>query len=399
MSASIACSSAAASSAAFPPAAASRRDLRLDYMRGIALLLIFIDHVSGNRFAALTLQSMGFADGAEIFVLIAGMSSIYAFRKRFLAEGVRAGAAAVARRIRTLYLAHLGMAAGLLAVVALAMSLGTGFDIVGKIGVAPLLEDPARALLAMATLGYLPHYMDILPLYILLLATLPLVIVGLRRHPLLPLAIASGMYGVAQALALNLPNLGMERGWFLNPFTWGLLFVAGATAAELAIRGSFARLPRPLMLAVTLVAAAYVVFGFLYAAPWRFFPALETFIAVEIALAADKTFLSWHRLADIAAKAWLVAVLIPPTAGFMARGLGGAISRAGRNSLPLFIAGTFLSVLGSIALYEAGGHALAHIGVTAGGVFALLGMAWLLERSAAQPRNTVQPAPVPIFAR
>jgi hypothetical protein len=387
MSASIAITAAAAPQTAAPAAAASRRDLRLDFMRGLALLLIFIDHVSGNRFAALTLQSMGFADGAEVFVLIAGISSVYAYRRRYLAEGFAAVALKVGARLRTLYAAHLGMAAGLIALAGLALLAGTGFDIVSKLGLAPLMEDPARALAGLFTLGYLPHYMDILPLYVVLLAALPLLLAGLKRHPLLPLAIAAIVYAVAGAMALNLPNLVEPRGWFLNPFAWGLLFVAGATVAELQARGAFARLPRPAMLAVTFAAAAYVVFAFLHAAPWRVFPALEAVVVLELTLAPDKTHLSWHRIADIAAKAWLVAALVAPAAAFMARGLGGAITRAGRNSLPVFVAGTFLSMLGSIALYEFGGHALAHIGVTAAGVIGLLGLAWLLERRAEAART------------
>jgi hypothetical protein len=384
MSASIAASAPRTASAAASVAGAAR-DLRLDYMRGIALLLIFIDHVSGNRFAALTLQSMGFADAAEVFVFIAGISGVYAFRRRILGEGLRAGFALVLKRIRTLYLAHLAMVAGLLVLAAIAVVSGTGFDIVGKIGLQPLLDSPAQALLLIPVLGYLPHYVDILPLYVLLLAALPMVILGLRMHPLLPLGVAATIYAGSGALALNLPNFGGD-GWFLNPFAWGLLFVAGATTAELNLRGDFARLPRAVVAAVTAASAAYVAFAFLNAAPWRVFPALQPITAFDFVVTADKTYLSWPRLADMLAKAWLVAVLIPPAAAFMANGVGGAISRAGRNSLPLFLAGTGLSIVGSILLYEAGGHALAHIGVTFGGVALLLMLAWMIERKAPAPR-------------
>jgi hypothetical protein len=368
----------AASPASFP--ATASRDLRLDYFRGLALLLIFIDHVSGNRFAAITLQSMGFADAAEVFVFIAGLAAVYAYRRRYLAGGLRECAAAVAQRIRTLYLAHLGMVAAVL-VIAMAMTLlGTGFDIVNKLGLQPLIDEPVQALLRIPVLGFLPHYLDILPLYILLLASLPFILASMRVHPLLPVAIAAGLHACATALALNLPNFGHAAGWFLNPLTWALLFTAGASTAELALRGSFRNIAKPRMLGVTAAAAAYVTFAFLHAAPWRVFPALETFSAFDLPLTPDKTFLSWHRLADIAAKAWLAAVLIPPGAVFMSRGIGGAITRAGRHSLPLFISGTYLAVLGSVILFETEGHALAHIGVTAGGVIVMLAQGWFAER-------------------
>jgi hypothetical protein len=384
MSASIA---AAAPSTAAPAAIArpaAGRDLRLDYMRGLALLMIFIDHVSGNRFAALTLQSMGFADAAEIFVFIAGLAAAYAYRKAF-AESWRKGATAVALRVRTLYVAHLAMVAGMILLAAAATLSGTGFDIVGKLGLAPLLDDPVQALLRIPALAFLPHYMDILPLYVALIGCVPLIFLGFRAHPLLPIGIALPIYTAAQTTGVNLPNMGADTGWFLNPFAWLLLFTGGATVAELARRDAFARIPRVVMLVVTMLAAAYVVFAFLHAAPWRVFPALNGWVAFDLALHADKAALSWHRLADISAKAWLVAVLIPPSARFMSAGIGAAITRAGRNSLPLFVAGTYLSMLGSIALYETEGHALAHIGVTFGGVATLLVLAWILERRAAVP--------------
>jgi hypothetical protein len=144
-----------------------------------------------------------------------------------------------------------------------------------------------------------------------------------------------------------------------------------------------------------------VAFAFLYAAPWRVFPMLEALVAFDATFASNKTYLSWHRLIDVAAKAWLVAVLIPPAAAFMASGLGGAITRAGRNSLPLFVSGTYLSMVGSVILHEAEGHALAHIGVTFGGVIILLTMAWFLERKSSpgvSAKGGVRPTLQPVIA-
>jgi hypothetical protein len=360
---------------------AASRDLRLDFFRGLALLMIFIDHVSGNQFAAVTLQRMGFADAAEVFVFIAGMSGVYAYRKVILSKGFAEGCRAVFARIRTLYLAHAAMVAGVL-VFALAAHLhGTGFDVIRKLGLQPLLDDPLAAMTRLPMLAYLPHYLDILPLYVVLLAILPLIIIGQRIHVLLPVLAAAASYGAAQTFGWTLPNLGNADGWFLNPFSWVLLFVMGATTAQLASDAVWSRLPRSLIAAITLAAAAYVVFAFLYAAPWRVIPALEPFVAFSFVIDADKALLSWHRLIDLLAKAWLVAVMIPRDAAFMMRGIGSAVSRAGRNSLPVFIAGTFLALFGSVVLFEGEGAAIWHLTVTAAGVMILLAQAWAIENS------------------
>jgi hypothetical protein len=364
---------------ASPANATAGRDLRLDFFRGLALLMIFVDHVSGNQFAAITLQRMGFADAAEVFVFIAGMAGVYAYRKTFLTKGFIAGVRAVFARIRTLYLTHVAMVAGVLIFALAAYFHGTEFHFIRKLGLQPLLDDPLAGMARLPLLAYLPHYLDILPLYVALLAVLPLIILGLRLHVLLPVFVAGGSWLAANLTGFTLPNLGDDEGWFLNPFAWVLLFALGATVAQLSIDGFWSRLPRAPVAAVTFAAAAFVVFAFLHAAPWRVFPMLEPFVAFNLTLEPEKSLLSWHRLLDLLAKAWLVAVLVPRGASFMVTGVGGAISRAGRNSLPVFVTGTFLALLGSVVLFEGEGAAFWHIAVTAGGVSSLLVLAWWLE--------------------
>ena len=51
------------------------RDLRLDLFRGIALFLIFVDHIPGNVLSHFTIQSIGFSDAAEVFIFISGYTA------------------------------------------------------------------------------------------------------------------------------------------------------------------------------------------------------------------------------------------------------------------------------------------------------------------------------------
>jgi len=87
--------------------ATSKRDVRLDFFRGLALLFIFIDHVPGNALAYATMQSFGFSDAAEVFVLIAGYSAFMAYSGRLEKDGVLGGSGRVVQRVRDLYAAHL----------------------------------------------------------------------------------------------------------------------------------------------------------------------------------------------------------------------------------------------------------------------------------------------------
>ncbi|MFM9974103.1 MAG: OpgC family protein [Beijerinckiaceae bacterium] len=368
-----------------PPAArlsdgAAPRDLRIDFFRGLALVMIFIDHISGNRLAALTLQRMGFADAAEVFVFIAGLTAVLAYRKVFERSGFRAACGAVFQRVRTLYLVHLATFIGVVFFATSANLAGTGFDIVRKLELAPLIAEPVQALLRVPVLGYMPNYLDILPLYVILLAFIPTILIGLKHHVLLPLGVALLVYGGATVLGANLPNFGSAEGWFLNPFAWALLFVIGATVAQLTISGFWGKITRLVKTGITIVALCAVAFAFLHAAPWRIFPPLEHLVVIPFAIESNKAFLSLNRLIDFLAKAWLVAVFIPSHAAFLVQGAGAAISRMGRHSLPVFTAGIFLSLAASVIIFEANEAPLAQIGTTFAGIAVMAGLAWFLER-------------------
>ena len=51
----------------------SKRDPRIDVLRGLALIIIFIDHVPENLYSFYTMRMYGFSDAAEAFVLISGI--------------------------------------------------------------------------------------------------------------------------------------------------------------------------------------------------------------------------------------------------------------------------------------------------------------------------------------
>ena len=80
------------------------RDPRVDVLRGIALIMIFIDHVPGNLLSLVTLRNFGFADAAELFVLLAGFASMAAYGGSFSRDGVVPGLRRVLLRCLHLYL-------------------------------------------------------------------------------------------------------------------------------------------------------------------------------------------------------------------------------------------------------------------------------------------------------
>jgi hypothetical protein len=71
----------------------------------------------------------------------------------------------------------------------------------------------------------------------------------------------------------------------------------------------------------------------------------------------------------------------------------------GRNSLPIFCAGSLLSVLGWLVLIQTGGGLLIDLAVVGAGIGLLALLAWWIERPHMAPPVAVNPAPVPIRER
>ena len=56
----------------------TRSENAVDFWRGFALVMIFIDHIPGNLFSYATLRNFAISDAAELFVLLAGWSCSFA---------------------------------------------------------------------------------------------------------------------------------------------------------------------------------------------------------------------------------------------------------------------------------------------------------------------------------
>jgi len=209
----------------------STRDLRIDFFRGLALLFIFIDHVPGNRLANFTLRNFGFADAAEVFVLLAGFSALFAYGRIFDRDGFIAGAKRVGSRVLDLYVWHIGTIAVSLLLLACASLVFSYPNYLNHIGLHHFINRPGTAITQAALLYYQQNMLNILPLYIVLLAWFPVLFWLLRKSHALVLAVSATVWFAAYVADLRLPG-HPSLGWFFNPFSWQLLMTLGAVAAD-----------------------------------------------------------------------------------------------------------------------------------------------------------------------
>ncbi|WP_246685127.1 OpgC domain-containing protein [Methylobacterium sp. WL69] len=364
--------------AALPPDPSHRRDARIDVIRGFALLTIFVDHIPRNAPALLTLHNFGFSDAAEIFVLLAGYSAMVAYGGLFRRAGTKATLARIAWRCLKIYLFQAGLLLATLLIVRVWMDL-TG--LVPRFGVRALLD---MGLLPGALRGLmlnaLPNYLDILPLYILLLALFPLVYVGLRRSPWGTLAL-SGLIWLAANVdhRLNLPNAAaVDDGWYFNPFAWQFLFVIGA-ALSVAVRARGGLLPRhPILTAAALI---YLVGALLQAFPWAEWGLWD--LRPLAMTAPDKSRVAPLRLLHILALTSLVFAS-PTVLRLSSRPWLRPFDACGRNSLEIFAAGCLAALVGRILYRTFEPVWPLQIAVNLGGLALMLGLGLVLDARARQ---------------
>jgi hypothetical protein len=388
------------------PTLKPERDRRIDLFRGIALVMIFINHMPATPWSLLTSRAWGFSDAAEIFVLLAGLAAALAYHRYFVAGTTGAGLTIVFARMWKLYRTHLFL---FLIVGTLCVIGAERFNEpshLEALGFDTFLQNPAAFLGHVVTLRFLPGYLDILPLYVLLLAMVPFLFMLHRVHWLAPLALSAALWLLVQSFGFNIPNSRTAREWTFNPFAWQLLFTIGFTIGLRLREGrGLGALGRPVVArGITMSAALFTAAAFLISAPWREIPGYENVWLVDPLRigAISKTDLSIIRLADVLAKFWLAMVLIRPDAPWLASRPARMTARMGQHSLEVFALGTIASIAGGILITANGFHpAIIAASVLTGTALMLVMGAFMEWRGSAlgpQRRPKPEAAPAPAAA-
>lgn len=377
------------------PPPSRQRDLRLDFFRGVALIFIFIDHIPYNILSYFTLQSVVFFDAAEVFIFISGFTAALVYGRRLATKGFVFAGAQVWRRAWQLYVAHVFLFVLFIAEVSYTAATFKNPMYTEEMRIASFLDEPYVAVLKALVLQFQPAFLDILPMYILLLLVFPAVLLGLRRHWLLVLVPSALLYLAVQVFDLSVPAYPPGNVWFFNPLAWQFLFVSGAVLADRAARGAvFGKVPAAFYWAVAAVFAASVVVrvswtlhGF-----WDGVPAL----LLKTFWPADKNNLSPVRLVPFFACVFLVAVHVRPEARFLASAAARPLVICGQQSLEIFCLGILLSALGHFILSEYGYTVPIQLAVNAAGIAIMIGTARMFEWYRAMEQS---PTPRPALAR
>jgi uncharacterized membrane protein len=191
---------------------------------------IFLDHIPHEVLSWTTIKHYGFSDAADQFVFISGYTAALVSGRLMIERGYVAAASRLARRAFTLYAAHITVVMIYIAVIAYASREFHDPDDLNQFNVAVFLNTPFRDFVQALALRYRPVNLDVLPLYILLLAAFAPVLWLMVRKPNLTLAGSIAVYLAGRHLGWNLAAVP-SGVWYFNPFAWQLLFFLGAWTA------------------------------------------------------------------------------------------------------------------------------------------------------------------------
>ena len=366
------------------------RDLRVDFIRGLALWFIFIDHTPGNLLGQATLRNVAFCDATEGFVLLAGYAAGIAYGRLLEREGWPHAAARIVGRVGTLYVAHIFLFVVFTAQVGFSAAALDQAAYLDELQLDPFGQEPYRAMLEALLLRYQPAFLDILPLYMVVLALFAGVLPLIRRPSLL-LAFSTLLYLAARYLDLE-PSGWNGAGWFFNPFAWQLLFAIGvwlgrAGPGELARRFPWHPALAVAAVLLLLAGAALLNLGWHGAARgWEPPEALAAWLA-----GVDKTGLHPARLGSVLVMAWLVGHLMPPAPRWLGAPLAAPFVLMGQQGLAVFCAGIFLSFLGRLALELEWGGAM-QVAVNVAGLLTLIVVAVVSAWYGGEGRRRTAPA-------
>src|SRR3954465_7248291 len=184
------------SSSSMAPAAPAQRDLRLDLFRGLALWLIFLDHIPSNVVSWITIRNYGFSDATEIFVFISGYTAAFVYGRAMRERGVIVAGARMLKRAWQVYVAHIFLFVIYMAEIAYVSSSFENPLYAEEMGVFDFLRQPDVTLVQALLLKFKPANMDVLPLYIVLLAGFAPFIWLLLRQPTVALGASLLVYAV-----------------------------------------------------------------------------------------------------------------------------------------------------------------------------------------------------------
>ena len=360
-------------------------DLRLSLLLGIAAWFLFLDHIPHNAVSGLTLRNFGFSGATDLFVFVGGYIAAILYGKMMLERGFIVAATRIFRRVWQLYVAYVALFVIYINLIGYVARKTAAPEIIHEFNIAGILGHTIRTLIYGLLLQAKPLNLDVLQLFIVLMAFFPIVLFGMMRRPNLTVVGSIALYLAARRLDWNLSSFPEGR-WYFNPFSWQLLFVLGSWFALMG--RTQMRIIRSLqdITILRFAALVYLLFALAVTMAGKF-PQLGEHIpasVLNVFLPNDKENLAPYRVLHFLAMAFLFTLMVPRNwRGFQWPVLQ-PIVKCGEEWLAVFCAGVFLSFAGHFVLITGPNSLAMHILVSIAGCSIMAAVAYYVSWSKRQ---------------
>ena len=360
------------------------RDLRLDLLRGVGLWMIYLDHIPDDVVSWLTLRNYGFCDAAEFFVFISGYLLGFIYVPIVAAGQFMPALKRLWLRVWQMYVAHILLFLVFTAQIARTVRRWDNPMYKDEFNVANFLAHPDELIGKALTLQYKPVDLDVLPLYIVLVAVSPFVVWCLVRRPNLTLFASAALYVLARYFDWNLPSYPKGATWHFNPFAWQLLFFFGAWCGC----GGVAQISKFVQSRIVFsIAIAWIAFAFFIVMTWHsaLLASLVPQWLIKMIYPIDKTNLDMLQLTHFFALIAMISRYLKRDWGGLKSNLLSPLVLCGQHSLPLFCLGVFLSFGAHWILVQWNSAFIEQIAVSLAGMAIMTAAAWALDRARRVP--------------
>ena len=267
-----------------------------------------------------------------------------------------------------------------------------------EMGVLDFLNNPDVTIVQALLLKFKPANMDVLPLYIVLLALVLADAVAAAARAVDRADRLGNFLRADVVVRMEHPRLSARAVWVFNPFAWQMLFVFGAWCAL----GGAQRLSRwinsPVVVALAVV---YLLFAFCIAMTW-YFPRLAMFVPKFVSDAIypiDKTNLDVLRILHFMSLAIITVWFVPRDWAALKWPVFWPVIVCGQHSLETFCLGVFLSFAGHFVFTEVSDRLPMQIAVSVAGIAIMVAAAALVSwYKKMERRGPRPPAATPRYA-
>lgn len=358
------------------------RDFRLDFARGIAIWFLFLDHIPHNAVSQLTIRNFGFSGATDLFVFAAGYAAATFYGRMMLERGFVVAATRIFKRVWQLYAAYVVLFVIYVDTISYVAAQYAAPEIIGDFNVSGIIDHPIRILIHGLLLQAKPLNLDVLQLFIALMALFPLALWGMVRWPNLTMIASLALYQTAREFDWNLASFPDGR-WYFNPFCWQLLFVLGIWCALVGARLARSIQNLPLL---RIAALAYLLFALVITIAGRS-PALASFIPdglIGSFVPNDKENLAPFRVLHLLALAFMFTRLVPNKLDRFGWKVLQPVLICGEEWLAAFCAGVFLSFAGHLFLITGPNSLAMQVFVSAAGISIMTCVAYYVSWSKRQ---------------